>query len=484
MSQSIQDNIIQIVNEGMASSKGSFTHDGDYLVNGNIYVKSLTVESTLDVGTIRATRIVTLEGSDLELGNFTGKSEAEIDGRGLRFVAPGVDTLLAYRAGGKIWSNSHIDIEAEKSFHIDNTPVLSLNSLGPTVTQSSLRQVGTLNKLHVSGDSVLGDFAHFSSDSLRLGINTEMPNSALSVIENNIELVVGSDSVHRGKIGTYTNDHLDIVTDNTVRISVANSGEVTIGHSEYKNGVLRVNGKLYVDELIADTRLTRSSSLTFEQTIDESFYGKGVAWVGKDRTRTLTIVEGPDRILSSEHIDLANDKGYFIGNQLVLSKHALGPAIVESNLVKIGVLQKLEVDGDAHFTNAKFGNTGTTLSIDREGITVNSSFVLNKGNDSELIIDSTGISIGNNQNTSRAVRIFGRVGINVSNPDSTVGLAVAGNLSFADKKFSTGTSAPVTGTYKKGDICWNTDPRTGNHVGWVCIVDGTPGQWRNFGMIT
>lgn len=480
----LQDSILQLVNTELTNSTGAFTHTGSYKIDGDVEVSNLSVADMLTAGTIRANRIVTLEGSGLELGTFTGASEAEIDGRGLRFVAPGVETMLVYRDGQRMWSSSNFDLASEKSYHIDNTQVLSLSSLGPTVTQSSLRQVGTLNRLRVSGDATIGDFAHFSSDSGRLGVNTESPNAAISVVENNVEVVIGSASVHRAKIGTYTNDHLDIVTDDTTRITVSNSGEVSIGHPEYGNGVLRVHGKLYADEVISDTRLSRTTSLIFEDNINDRFYGKGIEWVGKDRTRSLTFVEGPDRFTSSEHVDLADDRGYFIGNQLVLSKHALGVGVAESNLVKVGILQDLTVAGDAKFSRVTADSiTVNNLNISETGLSTNSTFTITRGNDNEFIIDSSSINIGHRQNTNRSVRIFGRVGINVANSDPTIGLAVAGNLSFANKQFLTGSHAPTDGTYNKGDVCWNSNPNTGGYAGWICITEGTPGQWRPFGLI-
>lgn len=37
-----------------------------------------------------------------------------------------------------------------------------------------------------------------------------------------------------------------------------------------------------------------------------------------------------------------------------------------------------------------------------------------------------------------------------------------------------GTAAPTAGVWAKGDIFWN---ESGNPVGWVCTVGGTPGTW-------
>lgn len=44
-------------------------------------------------------------------------------------------------------------------------------------------------------------------------------------------------------------------------------------------------------------------------------------------------------------------------------------------------------------------------------------------------------------------------------------------------------SAPMTGTWKQGDIAYNTNPLPGGSVGWVCTANGTPGTWKSFGEI-
>lgn len=45
-------------------------------------------------------------------------------------------------------------------------------------------------------------------------------------------------------------------------------------------------------------------------------------------------------------------------------------------------------------------------------------------------------------------------------------------------------SVPNSGTYKVGDIIWNSAPSAGGNIGWVCIEAGTPGTWKSFGDIS
>ena len=59
----------------------------------------------------------------------------------------------------------------------------------------------------------------------------------------------------------------------------------------------------------------------------------------------------------------------------------------------------------------------------------------------------------------------------------------------ADWKFvkisdpNSASAVPTTGTYKVGDIVYNSVPTAGGYVGWVCVTAGTPGTWKGFGAI-
>tara|TARA_Y100000593_G_scaffold94032_1_gene191190 strand:- start:5800 stop:7650 length:1851 start_codon:yes stop_codon:yes gene_type:complete len=45
------------------------------------------------------------------------------------------------------------------------------------------------------------------------------------------------------------------------------------------------------------------------------------------------------------------------------------------------------------------------------------------------------------------------------------------------------TTAPSTGTWRRGDIVWDADPTASGKVGFVCVSTGTPGTWKPFGAI-
>jgi hypothetical protein len=41
-----------------------------------------------------------------------------------------------------------------------------------------------------------------------------------------------------------------------------------------------------------------------------------------------------------------------------------------------------------------------------------------------------------------------------------------------------GGGPPAVGTWRRGDIVWNTGVVAGEPIGWVCIATGTPGSWK------
>ena len=249
---------------------------------------------------------------------FMGTADNGIYGKGLQWTGVGQTKYLVLQATpDRVWSNVNIDLKPENHYSIDNTPVLSANELGKTVTKSNLRQVGTLNNLVVSGNLNVSQFVIFDSGMNRLGVGTETPNATLSVASNTVEFIV-QPGVSAADIGTHTNSGLNIRTDNTDRISITANGNITLGLK---------------------------------------------------------------------------------------------------------------------------GNTETKINM------------------------------------------YGRVGIGVTSVESDVSLSTSGAVKFQNKKFEVGNSVPLAGSYTQGDVVWNSAPTPGNVMGWVCVLTGTPGQWKSFGTI-
>ena len=147
---------------------------------------------------------------------------------------------------------------------------------------------------------------------------------------------------------------------------------------------------------------------------------------------------------------------------------------------------KFEGTGQSLTFNNGLTLSGPTNSItfDSNAIKATNGFAVEVDGEPEISVSSNGnISIGNRHNTNRTVSVFGQLSVGVRHPDPGVSFVTVGTMSFAGKKFITGDAVPTTGQFNKGDICWNSDPKTSDYVGWVCVMAGDPGQWEPFGGI-
>jgi hypothetical protein len=59
-----------------------------------------------------------------------------------------------------------------------------------------------------------------------------------------------------------------------------------------------------------------------------------------------------------------------------------------------------------------------------------------------------------------------------------------GYWSLGANTTTTGTAAPTTGTWRRGDVVSNTAPSASGFIGFVCVTAGTPGTWKTFGAIS
>jgi hypothetical protein len=53
-----------------------------------------------------------------------------------------------------------------------------------------------------------------------------------------------------------------------------------------------------------------------------------------------------------------------------------------------------------------------------------------------------------------------------------------------DAKTIYDTAPPTAGTWQAGDKVWHSAPAPDGHIGWVCVLGGSPGTWKEFGRIS
>jgi hypothetical protein len=261
---------------------------------------------------------------------------------------------------------------------------------------------------------------------------------------------------------------------------------------------------------VEDMRMQSLSSVEFQAQGDSGIYGKGLHWKGDGPTRQFIYRANPDRIFSTESIDLDRNATYLIGNAPVLTLTTLGPSITTSSLSKVGTLNNLHTQGDLVideeiFYSSTSGRLGlgteapngkfslatldaefiidTAPGVVKAGTWTSDDFSLITDNTTRLTVQSNGnIELGNSSKNI-SVTVHGKLGVGVNNMDSDVSLATAGAVKFDNKKFMNSNEIPTSGTFRKGDIVWNTNTIPTGYVGWVCVREGTPGEWKPFGQI-
>lgn len=268
--------------------------------------------------------------------------------------------------------------------------------------------------------------------------------------------------------------------------------------------------RIEVKEIRSDLRVERTSSLEFKHTSDNPINGKGMIWTGSGPTKQF-VLKSDNSIFSSESVDLQSERSYMIDNTVVLSQQELGPTVTKSRLREVGVLKNLIVSGNTNLGNClSVDSTAEKISIGEGAANGKLSLFANgaelkfdiKNNqaiigshsyhDVSIVTDDVAritvqnngnISLGNKNTAPIQVTVQGKLSVGVNTPDPSVDLHVSGAVKFNNRLQSVGSKPPETGNFTVGDIIWNSEPRSGQPVAWVCTRAGTPGTWRPFALV-
>lgn len=221
--------------------------------DSGVHVKNLHVENidNLTVAGTLKTKILEVDEikADIKFEKdlpivFSGDT---LDGKGLLWSGKGYTKQLIFNsAPDRFFSSETIDLARGKSLSINNIKVIDEKELGPTVTKSNLKEVGHLNGLIVDGSVSIAQYVIFDSNTNRLGLGTENPNAALSIVDDGVEVVIGTKDTVKAFIGTYASNNLELGTDNTARITITASGNITLGNTKIAPVQVHVHGKLAV----------------------------------------------------------------------------------------------------------------------------------------------------------------------------------------------------------------------------------------------
>ena len=360
-------------------------------------------------------------------------------------------------------------------------------------------------------------------DQLADAIESQTQNSALAnplaFVEQLPKRSLTGDHINGGKILKFSSSGITdsaskeqiLIKDDGVTIATVKIGKVlndltvegTVSASALKVDVLEVK------ELKADIKFEKDTSIIFS---GDNISGKGLLWTGQGYTKQLVYNSNPDRLFSSETIDLGKGKSLSINGVTVLDSQELGPSITKSSLREVGRLKGLIVDGSISVDQYLFYNStsnrlglGTeepnaSLSVVEDGVEMllgtkdstrgvvgtfaSHSVDIVTDNTSRISISAGGnISLGNNKTPPVQVSVHGKLAIKVNSPDPEVDLHVSGSIKYDGHLQKYDRSYPISGSYNAGDMVWNTEPKMNSYVGWVCIQAGSPGIWAPFGKI-
>ena len=104
--------------------------------------------------------------------------------------------------------------------------VIAGNRLSKAITESSLQSVGVLNQLSVKGETHLNNTVSVINS--RLGVNTSSPESALSVWDEEVSVIVGKHKAKHAYIGTARDQTLSLGVNRTPYLDIDNTGLTTV----------------------------------------------------------------------------------------------------------------------------------------------------------------------------------------------------------------------------------------------------------------
>jgi hypothetical protein len=105
---------------------------------------------------------------------------------------------------------------------IDDQPLVAGGQLAKSITRSSLQKLGRLEDLVVLGETSLNETVTVVKQ--RLGINTEQPDAALNIWDEEVSVSVSKYKNHEAYVGTNRNQALNIGVNRLPHITIGTDG--------------------------------------------------------------------------------------------------------------------------------------------------------------------------------------------------------------------------------------------------------------------
>jgi hypothetical protein len=177
--------------------------------------------------------------------NFHAKKGDSLYGKGITWSGQGSVKQFIFSKPDSFWSSDHIDLAPGKSYYASGSPVLNQNSLGSTVTKSSLKELGRLNGLIVDGSVSIAQHFYYDAKNNSLGLGNERPESTIDITKDRTNLIIDVKE-KIAKIGTKSSDDLTLVTSDIARITIEKEGNIQLGNKKTSPVNVGIHGKLSI----------------------------------------------------------------------------------------------------------------------------------------------------------------------------------------------------------------------------------------------
>ena len=295
----------KIVNFASAGIKDEATSEQLVVKDSAVSIKTLVTENATISNRILAKIIVAdvLEVKELKTSTplaggsaaeFVASANESLYGKGIMWKGQGHTKQLVFASGpDKFYSTENLELAKEREFRIDGASVLTSTALGASVTKSNIRELGRLKGLIVDGNVIIDQYIVYNSTTNRLGLGTENPNAGLSVVEDGVEVILGTKDA-RGAVGTYASSGFDLITDSTSRVAIGSNGNILLGNYTQAPINVSVHGKVAVGVKTIDPRvdLHVAGSIKFNERIHQ--YGNAAPTDGSFERGSIMWNDSPE----------------------------------------------------------------------------------------------------------------------------------------------------------------------------------------------
>lgn len=191
--------------------------DDSTVIENNLLTKDLTVQGSM---TINGEFVV--NGTVPEDSEFYKSLVASTSHKTLTSVDNTLFSNYSKIIFDKI-KNDGLDLE---KITINGLEVATSSALGTSIVNSNLQTLGELKELRVAGESIIAQTLYVTPK--RVGINTIEPSAALTVWDDEIELVAKKKSKDVGILGTTRQQKLVLTANNRDNILLHEDGSVEV----------------------------------------------------------------------------------------------------------------------------------------------------------------------------------------------------------------------------------------------------------------